>query len=61
MTDVTAKAKKLLAMDDRIDAYLKGQMTLYEERQFLNECKENKELRERAIMIALLAKALKDR
>jgi hypothetical protein len=59
MTDVTARAKKLLAMDDRIDAYLRGQMTKEEEHQFLSDCKQDKELRERAQMTALLAKALK--
>ena len=61
MTDITAKAKRLLAMDDRIDAYLRGQMTKEEEHQFLSDCENNKELKERAYMTALLVKALKDK
>ena len=56
---ITAKAKRLLAMDDRIDAYLRGQMTKEEEHQFLLDCENDKELKERAVMIALLAKALR--
>lgn len=48
-----------IQMDDRIDAYLRGQMTKEQEHQFLSDCKANPELKERAYMTALLAKALK--
>ena len=51
--------QQLIEMDDRIDAYLRGQMTEEEEHQFLSDCKENRELKERAYMTALLVKALK--
>ena len=51
--------RQLIEIDDRIDAFLKGQMTDEEEHQFIAECKTNKELRERAYMTALLAKSLK--
>ena len=48
-----------IAMDDRIDSYLRGQMSSDEEKQFINDCDSNPELKERAFMTALLAKALK--
>lgn len=48
-----------IAMDDRIDAYLRGQMSPEEEKSFMQDCCSNPELKERAIMTALLAKALK--
>lgn len=44
---------------DRIDRFLKGQMTKHEESVFLNECKTNKQLRKDAYLTALLVKALK--
>ena len=53
--------QQLVEMDDRIDAYLRGQMTKEEEHQFLSDCENNKELKERAYITALLAKSLKDR
>jgi hypothetical protein len=58
-SNITAEEQRLIEMDERIDSYLRGQMTYEEENQFLSECKENKELKERAYMIALLAKSLK--
>jgi hypothetical protein len=52
-------AQELIKMDERIDSYLRGQMTYEEENLFLSDCKENKELKERAYMTALLTKSLK--
>jgi hypothetical protein len=46
-------------MDERIDFYLRGQMTKEEESQFLSDCENDKELKERAYLTALLAKSLK--
>ena len=46
-------------MDERIDFYLRGQMTKEEESQFISDCEKNKELKERAYMTALLAKSLR--
>ena len=46
-------------MDERIDAFLKGNMSIEDEYQFLSDLKTNKSLRERAHITALLAKALK--
>ena len=51
--------QQLIEMDERIDSYLRGQMTKEEESQFISDCKKNKELKERAYMTALLAKSLK--
>ena len=51
--------EQLIQMDDRIDAYLRGQMTEEEEHQFLADCENDKELKERAYITALLAKSLK--
>ena len=59
INDVTAEEQRLIDMDDRIDSYLRGQMTKEEESQFISDCKKNKELKERAYMTALLAKSLK--
>ena len=50
-----------IQMDDRIDAYLRGQMTKEQEHQFLSDCKNNKELKERAYLTALLVKSLKQK
>ena len=57
--EVTAEEQRFMAMDDRIDSYLRGQMTEEEESQFLSECKENIELKERAYLAALLFEAAK--
>ena len=46
---------------DRIDKFLKGQMTELEESVFLKECKTNKQLRKDAYLTALLVKALKNK
>lgn len=46
-------------MDDRIDSYLRGQMTKNGGSQFISACKNNKKLKERAYMTALLAKKLR--
>ena len=51
---------KLLEEDDRIDAYLKGQMSAEEEQSFLKELKNNPELKEKAITMARLVKGLKE-
>jgi len=52
--------QELIKMDERIDSYLRGQMTKEEESQFLSDCKNNRELKERAYMTALLVKAIKN-
>jgi hypothetical protein len=51
---------KLLEEDDRIVAYLKGQMSAEEVHKFLEELEDNLDLRERAIATARLVKGLKD-
>jgi len=51
---------KLLEEDDRIVAYLKGQMSQQEEQEFLKLLKENPELKEKAIATARLVKGLKE-
>lgn len=43
---------------DRIDAFIRGEMTPIQEYYFKNELKVNKELREMAISTAYLVKAL---
>ena len=43
--------------EELIDNFLFGRMTPEEEISFLKECKSNKELKEEAVMIALLIKA----
>lgn len=50
---------KLLEEDDRIVAYLKGQMTIEEEKQFMKELDDNPNLKEKAIVTARLVKGLK--
>lgn len=52
--------EQLIKMDDRIDSYLRGQMTKEEESQFISDCKNDRELKERAYMTALLVKAIKN-
>ena len=49
----------LLEQDDRIEAYLKGQMSADEEQLFLKELEEKPELKEKAIVTARLVKGLK--
>lgn len=51
--------QQLMEMDDRIDSYLRGQMTKEEESQFISDCKNNRELKERTYLSVLLAKSLK--
>lgn len=50
---------KLLEEDDRIAAYIKGQLSTEEEQLFLKELEENPELKEKAIVTARLVKGLK--
>ena len=49
----------LLEQDDRIEAYLKGQLSADEEQLFLKELEEKPELKEKAIVTARLIKGLK--
>ena len=51
--------EQLIRIDERIDSYLRGQMTKEEESQFISDCKNNRELKERAYLTALIVKALK--
>ena len=44
---------------DKIDRFLFGQMSSEEESSFLQECKQNNELKEEATMMALLIQTLK--
>ena len=60
MIDITSEEQMLMEMDERIDSYLRGQMTKEEESQFISDCEKNKELKERAYMTALLVKAIKN-
>lgn len=59
VTPATPEEQRLIAMDERIDSYLRGQMTTEEEVDFIFDCKHDVVLRERAQMTALLAKSLK--
>jgi len=45
--------------EQQIDRFLFGQMSSEEESSFLQECKTNSELKEEAVMIALLVQTLK--
>lgn len=45
--------------EDRIDKYLLGKMTSKEEKEFIKECKTNPVLKEEAIAMAYLVKAIK--
>ena len=56
---ITAEEQKTIDMDERIDSYLRGQMTKEEESQFISDCENNKVLKERAYLTALLARSLK--
>lgn len=57
--DINNIDPKLLEEDDRIVAYLKGQMTVEEEQQFMKELEDNPDLKEKAIVTARLIKGLK--
>lgn len=59
-TDINNIDPKLLEEDDRIVAYLKGQMSAEEEQQFLKDLENDPELKERAIIMARLVKGLKE-
>ena len=61
MIDITSEEQMLMEMDERIDSYLRGQMTKEEEGQFISDCENNRELKERAYITALLAKSLNDK
>ena len=53
--------QQLIEIDERIDSYLRGQMTKEEESQFISDCDNNSELKERAYITALLAKSLNNK
>ena len=55
----TSEEERLMEMDDRIDKYIRGELTEEESAQFIKDCKSNPELKERAIAIAYLVKAIK--
>ena len=57
--DINNIDPKLLEEDDRIVAFLKGEMTDAEEQQFLKDVKERPELKEKAVSMARLIKGLK--
>lgn len=57
--DINNIDPKLLEEDDRIVAFLKGEMTDAEELQFLKDVKERPELKEKAVSMARLIKGLK--
>lgn len=50
---------KLLQEDERIDLFLRGEMTIDEESEFLQELENNDELKEKAIVRAKLIKGLR--
>lgn len=58
--DINNIDSKFLEEDDRIVAYLKGQMSAEDEHNFLKELEDNPELKEKAIATARLIKGLKD-
>ena len=45
--------------EEQIDRFLFGQMSPEEESLFLQKCKTNKELKDEAVMMALLVKTIK--
>lgn len=49
-----------MAKEELIDKYILGQMTQEEEMDFLQKCKEDKELKEMAIAQAWLVKAIRN-
>ena len=57
--DINIIDPKLLEEDDRIAAYIKGQLSAEEEQLFLKELEDNPELKEKAIVTARLVKGLK--
>lgn len=59
-SNITVEEQKAIDMDERIDSYLRGQMTKEEESQFISDCENNIELKERAYLTALLVKAIKN-
>ena len=58
--DINKIENRLLEEDDRIESYLKGQMSGEEEQSFLQELAEKPDLKERAIIMARLIKGLKE-
>lgn len=59
MTVDISNESKLIADDERIERYLKGQMTSAEETQFVELLRSDKELRERAKIQAQLIQAMR--
>lgn len=55
----TPEEERLIEIDDRIDKYIRGELTQDESLQFLKDCQSNPELKERAIAIAYLVKAIR--
>ena len=53
----TPEELRLMEMGDRIERYLRGQMSKEEEQSFLDECKKDPELKREAYFTALLYKA----
>lgn len=58
--DINNNDPLLLNEDDRITAYLKGQMTVDEENAFMKDLQENPLLKEKAIAMARLIKSMKE-
>lgn len=58
--DINNIDPKLHEEDDRIEAYLKGQMSAEEEQKFFKELEDYPELKEKAISMARLVKGLKE-
>lgn len=58
--DINNNDPLLLNEDDRITAYLKGQMTVDEENAFMKDLQENPLLKEKAIAMARLVKSMKE-
>ena len=58
--DINNIEPRFLEEDDRIVAYLKGEMSAKEEQQFFQELESNLELKEKAIVTARLIKGLKE-
>lgn len=56
--DANINDSKLLEEDDRIAAYIKGQLSTEEEQLFLKELEDNPKLKEKAIITARLVKGL---
>ncbi len=60
LKELNAKATMLYGEDDRIVAYLTGQMSDEEGKLFLKELEDNADMKEKAIIIARLVKGLKE-